>query len=269
MAPKPAPAKAASAAPSAARKVKAKSTPKPLVSAIKRRRDGARKDSTVAYQVRRREIVEAAARVFHEKGFQGTSIGAVADELGTDRASLYYYISSKEELFDEVIREVSEQNVATAERIRRSIVPAPQKLRVLIESLMASYAEHYPILYVYIRENLSHVAGKRSAWSKHMRDINHRYEEAIIAIVQEGIDAGTIRPVASARVTAFGIVGMVGWTNRWFDPSRSDDTAEMIGTGFADMVLGGLTARTTGPDVRRRGPKSVSAALNRADLGPR
>ena len=207
---------------------------------VKRRRDSARNDSTDAYQERRQEIAKAAAKVFNRNGYQATTISAVAKELGTDRASLYYYMSSKEELFDEVVREVSEHNVATAEAIRNSNRPAPEKLRVLIEALMLSYATHYPILYVYIRENLSHVAGRRSAWSRHMQRVNRRYEDAIIAIVQEGIDAKTIRPVASARVIAYGVVGMIGWTNRWFDPNRSPENAEEIGTGFAEIILEGL-----------------------------
>ena len=209
-------------------------------SGSRRRRDSARKDATGAYLARRREIAAAAARVFNRNGFQGTTIGAVAEELGTDRASLYYYISSKEELFDEVVREVSEDNVATAERIRKSDDTPPAKLRALIESLMVSYADNYPLLYVYIRENLSHIPGERTEWSRYMRNLNRRYEQAIIDIVQDGIDGGTIRPVASARVVAFGIIGMIGWTNRWFDPRRSPDTAAEIGTGFAEMVLGGL-----------------------------
>ncbi len=250
--PKSGPAKSVAAKSVAAKSVAAKSVAAKSVArnnksaadgrtgSVERRRDSARKDATGAYQERRQEIAAAAARVFYRKGYQGTTIGAVAEEMGTDRASLYYYISSKEELFDEVVREVSEANVATAERIRNSGASAPEKLRELIEALMTSYGEHYPILYVYIRENLAHVAGPRTAWSKHMRSLNRRYDEAIISIVQEGIDQGTIRPVATARVIAFGIIGTIGWTNRWFDPNKSDVSAQEIGTGFAEMLLGGL-----------------------------
>jgi TetR/AcrR family transcriptional regulator, cholesterol catabolism regulator len=214
--------------------------PKPSGTTIGARRLSARHDSTDAYQERRREIAAAAARVFHKKGYQGTTIGAVAKELGTDRASLYYYISSKEDLYDEVVREVSEENVASAERILASEATAPEKIRSLITSLMNSYAEHFPILYVYIRENLAQVASERTAWSKHMRKLNKRYEDAIISIIEEGIEAGTIRPVASARVIAYGVIGMVGWTNRWFDPTRSADSANEISAGFAEMVLSGI-----------------------------
>lgn len=210
----------------------------------KPRREVARTDATDAYQERRAEIAAAAARVFHRRGYAGTTIGAVAEELGSDRASLYYYIKSKEELFDEVVREVSEANVATAERVRKTADPAPEKLRELITALMNSYAEHFPILYVYIRENLADVAGKRTNWSRQMRNLNRRYENAVIAIVEEGVADGTIRPVGSPRVVAYGIIGMIGWTNRWFDPTRSADSAAMIGTTFADLVLGGLVVKS-------------------------
>ena len=209
-------------------------------SQIGRRRTLALNKGSESYQERRREIAQAAAEVFNKKGFRGTSLGAVADALGTDRASLYYYIGNKRELFDEVVRAVSEANVATAEEVRARDLPALEKLGILITELMRSYGANYPLLYVYIRENLTHVESDRTDWSQYMRGINRRYEEVFIAIVQDGIDDGTIRPLASARVIAFGIIGMIGWTNRWFVPERSSESAESIGTAFAQLALHGL-----------------------------
>ncbi len=209
-------------------------------SQIGKRRTLALNKGSESYQERRREIAKAAAEVFNKKGFRGTSLGAVAEALGTDRASLYYYIGNKRELFDEVVREVSEANVATAEEVHARELPALEKLGILVTELMRSYGANYPLLYVYIRENLTHVESDRTEWSQQMRSINRRYEEVFIAIVQEGIDDGTIRPLASARVIAFGIIGMIGWTNRWFVPERSSESAETIGAAFAHMVLHGL-----------------------------
>lgn len=210
------------------------------ISGIARRRELARRDGTESYHQRRREIARVAAEVFNKRGYRGTSLSAVADALGTDRASLYYYIASKEELFDEVVREATEENVATAESIRDMDASAAEKLSMLITALMSSYAENYPLLYVYIRENLDQVGGERSKWSKYMKAMNKRYEEVVIDIVQRGIDDGSFRPVASARVVAFGVIGMVGWTNRWFRPDKSVDSAEIIGAAYADLILSGL-----------------------------
>ena len=209
-------------------------------SGIGRRRKAAQGDGREAYQERRREIIEAAATVFKKNGFQGSSIADVAHALNTDRATLYYYIGSKNELFDEVVTEAVEANVARAEAIRDSDAPAPEKLRTLIESLMESYADHYPFLYVYIQENLSQVAPKRSAWAARMRSHNKRYEEAVVEIIQQGYDARTLRETGPAWLVAYGIIGMVAWSNRWFDPARTKAPAEEIGRTFADLVLDGL-----------------------------
>ncbi len=210
---------------------------------IGKRRASAQADGTDAYRKRRAEITRAAAAVFDRKGYKGTTIGAVADVLGTDRASLYYYISGKDELFDDVVRDVTEINVATAEAIRDGSGDAPGKLRRLIEELMASYGENYPMLYVYMRENLADVADPRSDWSAYMRSMNKRYEEAVIAVIQQGFDEGSLRPTGPARIVAFGIIGMVGWTQRWFVPERSEQTHGDIAATFADTVLAGLEPR--------------------------
>ena len=81
-------------------------------SGIGKRRSAAKEEATLAYQTRKKEIAEAAVRVFNRDGFKGASISRVAAELKIDRASLYYYIASKEELFDEILREVIERNVS-------------------------------------------------------------------------------------------------------------------------------------------------------------
>lgn len=214
----------------------------PVKSRIEGRRAEALSKGSEAYQERRREIARVAAEVFNKHGFQGTSLGAVADALKTNRASLYYYIANKRELYDEVVREVTEGNVATAQAVYASKATPLEKLRTLIVEMMKSYATHYPLLYVYIRENLSHVESDRTDWSRHMRYLNRQYEEAYIKILQDGIDDGSIRRLASPRVMAFGIIGMTGWTNRWFVPDKTEESGEEIGRAYAEMVLGGLKA---------------------------
>lgn len=211
-------------------------------SGIARRRSAAKEEATASYQRRRKEIAEAAVQVFNRLGFTGASISAVAEELDIDRASLYYYIGSKEELFDEIVREVVERNVENTARIRSSKVSPRRKLHDVIVTQMSSYGEHFPLLYIYIRENLSHVSDRRSRWSKQMRKLNRDFEEALIAIIEEGYADKSFRNLGSARVVAYGILGMIGWTHRWFRPQQSDVSAEEVGKIFAEMVLSGLEA---------------------------
>ena len=64
-----------------------------------RRRQLAKVDGGPAYQARREEIIAAAGRVFLEKGYLATSFKDIAEAIGKDRASLYYYFESKQDLF--------------------------------------------------------------------------------------------------------------------------------------------------------------------------
>ncbi len=215
-----------------------------MPSGIGRRRAAAKADKAPNYEKRRKEISEAAARVFNRKGFSGTSISAVAQELSIDRASLYYYISSKEELFDELVREVSESNLQAAQNIKNSAMTPAEKLKSLVVELMEAYAKNYPILYIYIRENLEDVADSRSKWARSMKQINHDYDEAVISIIQQGYDDGSFVNLGSAKVVAYGILGMVNWTNRWFKPDHADIDAKSIGEMYANIVTNGLTSGT-------------------------
>lgn len=209
-------------------------------SGIGKRRAAAKLDGAAAYQQRRKEIAIAAARVFNQRGLQGTTISAVAEELEIDRASLYYYISCKEELFDEVIREASEENVAIARRIQSSTQPPREKLRALICGLMESYGRHYPLLYIYIRENLNHVGAKRSKWARQMKAINREYDSAVVSIIEEGYADGSFRNIGPAKIVAYGVLGMINWSNRWFRPAEYTESALAIGQTYADLVIGGL-----------------------------
>jgi AcrR family transcriptional regulator len=210
-------------------------------SKIGQRRKAAKIDSRASYQARRQEIVEAAARVFNRLGLSGSSLSAVASEMGVDRATLYYYFSSKEQLFDEIVLALVEENERFARKIAGSSASPVLKLEEIIIAFMHSYASNYPLLFIYIREDLSKVADKRSSWSEHMRRLNRSIERSVIEIIEDGYRDGSLRRVGSARTMAYAILGMLNWSHRWFRPSRSESAAE-VGQAFAKFALGGLQA---------------------------
>ena len=216
-------------------------TTPPPGSHIGRRRAAAQHGRGANYQQRRGEIIDAAAAVFRAKGYRGTSLADIAEQVGMDRATLYYYVGSKEELLDEVVTDVVRANLLVAEQIRDSTDPAPDKLRQLVLGLMSSFSEHYPFLYVYLQENLAHVTEQRQPWAQAMRAVNRRYEQAVESIIREGIERGTLRPVADPRVLAYGLMGMVSWTSRWFHPVRTPWDAGTIGAAYVDVLLHGMT----------------------------
>ena len=76
-----------------------------------------------------------------------------------------------------------------------------------------------------------------------MTVINRRYDDAVIGIVESGFEDGSIRPVGSARVIAYGLMGMVNWTHRWYREGASGmASAAEIGRTFTEMVRSGLSS---------------------------
>ncbi len=209
-------------------------------SGIAARRVAARDGANPVYRERRQEILHAAARVFKAKGLAGANLGDIAAEAGADRASLYYYVGSKEELFQEVVRDAVEANLAWAREFRASDAPAPEKLRQMIISVMTSYGDNYPILYVFIQEHLSRMPERYAKWSLEMRDSNREFEKIFVEVIEQGMEKGTIRAVGSPVTVASGVLGMLGWTYRWYNPVTASETAEEIGATFADALLYGL-----------------------------
>jgi AcrR family transcriptional regulator len=208
---------------------------------IAQRRLQARQSGDKDYQERRAQLIKAAGRIFQEKGFKGASINDMAKAVGIDRASLYYYTSGKEELFREMVHEATLQNILMAEAIRASKDTPGQKIRKFVTSLMASYETHYPYLYVYVQEDMTQIAHKSTRWAKDMNKLAKRFDQAVIGIVQQGLDDGSLKSKGgTASVISFGIIGMCNWSHRWYKPAGKL-SAETIGSVFADMILDGLT----------------------------
>lgn len=207
-------------------------------SGIGLRRDAAIAEGSREYKERRAKIIEVAARVFRQKGYASTTLADIAEAFGVDRASLYYYVPGKQRLFEEVISEAVAANIRHAEDIEESDAAPDEKLRLLCVDLMESYAAHYPYLYVYIQENMNDRSDS-APLSPELNALNRRYERTVIAIVREGIECGILRTNASPRVIAYGIIGMLNWTYRWYAP-EDHEPAAAIGQAYADMILCGL-----------------------------
>jgi len=191
------------------------------------------------YLTRRAELIEGAARVFRTKGYSAAKLQDVAVEVGLDRATIYYYVSGKAELFQSVVAGAVRQYVEAVEKLQAELRPADDKLAALIESLMLAYERHYPYLYVYVQENMAHMAGN-GPWPRQMRSLGGRFDRAIRAIVEEGIEQKTIDAGAvDARLIANAIVGMCNWTHRWFHPKAEGD-GRSVADVFSGIVLNGL-----------------------------
>ena len=209
---------------------------------ISRRRQSALSEGGSEYVGKRAELIRIAARLFREKGYRATKLNDVAVEAGIDRASLYYYIGSKEELLREVIEELLGINLQRAEEISADAsLDTEAKLRRIFEMLMLSYEEHYPQMYVYIQEQMHHVTQDDSAWAREILRSTRRFEAIVVNLIGAGVQDGSLRPDIPIKVASNAIFGMYNWTHRWFTPDGALSAADLA-KAFNTIFFEGIKA---------------------------
>lgn len=202
------------------------------------RRQAALADGGEDYRAKRDELIRTAAAVFREKGYSSATLNDVAARFGTDRASLYYYVASKEELFRECIRGVLDDNLAAGTAIVEGDGSPRDKLAQLVRVVLDSYEANYPYMYVYIQEDMSHIASKDTPWAAEMVEQTHRFERLFIDVLEKGVAGGSFRSDLPVVLVANALFGMMTWTHRWYVPGRKYDAGDLADTFLAVLFQG-------------------------------
>jgi AcrR family transcriptional regulator len=210
-------------------------------SGIDRKRREARKQPSESYLRRRRELEFAAAAVMRRKGFHDMTLRDLADEVGAERASIYYYVAGKEELLaDMVLRALLENHAALDEVVARP-EPAADRIRACIRLLMGQFDRHFPYLYIWVHEDLSRFDGIDQGTMAQIIDLSQGEFEFIERLVGEGIAAGEFATALPVGVVAQSVIGLVAWTFRWYEPGHTL-SADQLADGLADIALRGLAS---------------------------
>lgn len=183
---------------------------------------------------RESEIYEVATRVFRDKGYHGTSMRDIADELGIQKPSLYHYISSKQDLLFRIFEQGTGALTDQLDEIVRSDASATVKLERAVESHLTALCDQLEFFTVYLREQ-KFFSGKQM---QQVRLEAQRHADLLEKIVNQGIAAGEFRHV-DAKVTALAIIGMCNWLFQWYSPQgrlRPDEIANI----FSGLMLDGL-----------------------------
>src|SRR6266498_2385396 len=154
---------------------------------------------------RRKELVDAAAKLFLEKGYEATSIQDIADALGILKGSIYYYIDSKEDLLFAVIQEVHETALANVERLRQIDADALTKIRMFIAGHIRHVAEELVKATVFFHdfralseERRQYIVAERALYTNYLREL-----------ILQGQKEGTICPDVDANIASMAILGVI------------------------------------------------------------
>jgi AcrR family transcriptional regulator len=190
----------------------------------------------VDYEQRRERIVEAAARLFADKGFLGASIADLADACDISKSLIYHYYASKEEILFDVMHSHVKTLLDAAERIAGQREAPAKKLRSLTRQFIQLYLGAASRQRVLLNELDNLTTDQRKIVVGIQRDL--------IAIVERILSE--LRPALSGRnplgtPAAMLYFGMINWMHTWLDasgrakPARiADLTANIFLNGIVD-----------------------------------
>jgi len=155
------------------------------------------------------EIIAAAAKVFQTKGYHAATVQDIADAVGILKGSLYHHVNSKEDLLYLIVKEPIAQMYVRMAEIAASDLPAAEKLR---RAILA-----------------------------HLKLSPKQYERCWQQILREGVKSGEFRPDLDVPVVSYGLLGMLNWLYKWYDPRGRLGVREVAGQ-LSALALAGLAA---------------------------
>jgi TetR/AcrR family transcriptional regulator, fatty acid metabolism regulator protein len=187
---------------------------------------------------KRRQILDAAVRVFASKGYHTCRVGDIAEEAGIAHGLLYHYFSSKEEVLQTVFRENWAELLDVFGRIESSDEPPVEQLEAIAKTLLRAWRDRPDVVRVMVRE----VA--RSPQLQGQVDEIRAGFLVIQRVIERGQADGSFRPDLDARLASWVFYGgleelLTGWVLGQL-PDGEEEVARAERT-VVDLLCGGLT----------------------------
>jgi len=181
---------------------------------------------------RRPDIYAKALDLFAQNGYSGTSISMIAKALGTSKANLYHYCSSKEDLFYKVHQYFSETRLIPIVEEAEQLPDPRDRIALLLRRLTTLNATDKATRVLVpdiINLNRSHHSEIVSIW--------RRAYDVVCNSIKELQQSGEAAEFRESFLTLIGF-GMANWVVFWFDYSRQGNTEELAETLVQTFLYG-------------------------------
>lgn len=185
---------------------------------------------------RRQEIIDVAAEIFAEKGYEATSIQDIAEAVDILKGSLYYYIDSKEDLLFEVLQRVHEDGLARMEEQKSHDEPAIDRIARFVREHVRYNAVNLTKIAVFFHDFRSLSEERR----KVIVDERDMYDRRLRELIESGQTEGSVCEDVNPKMAAFSILGMMNWVYQWYSPD-GNQSPDGLADVFADLAVRSLT----------------------------
>lgn len=191
---------------------------------------------TVRQRRSRDDVVRAAGRLFARRGYHGTSMRDLGEELGLLGSSLYSHVGGKEELLVEVIRRGARMFQSLVDEVLAWEERSTEQLRRLVMGHVRILTGHPDEAAVFLNE-ARFLSPERRREVVEMRD---GYERAFLRVLEGGVRAGELREDLDTRLATIFILSLLNSLTRWYRPDGRKSPEE-LGRDLFEFVLEGIT----------------------------
>ena len=201
---------------------------------------------------RRRQILDAAIRVFARQGFHACRVSDIAREAGVAYGLVYHYFDTKEQVLNELFEERWSLMLAAIDEVDNQPIPSAQKLDAVAGFIIDSY-RHDPELMKVIIVEVTRAAN--SFGQTHLPEISNAYEK-IAKIVAGGQEKNEFRRDIDPMLASMWFYGAIeqllsGWV---FDLiGHSDADFARARKMVVETICGGIAPRLEGSTANGSG----------------
>lgn len=163
-------------------------------------------EPTAKWESRYREVRDAAARSFAEKGYLGASNKEIADRLGIRAASLYYYLPSKDAALAAVCEHGITSFIDNLRHIIESDQPGLEKVRAVVANQLSPLRKEpdgdYVRVFLRHRHELSEPARKR------MVELAREFQALVQTVFADGVAKGEFRRDLNPQLAMLALLGL-------------------------------------------------------------
>ena len=185
-------------------------------------------------------VMRIVATMYRERGYEKTSMTALARHAGLTAPAIYHYFGSKEDILAAFLDYTLRDLISNVQAGIRGRTPS-QQLRNFMKALVKWQLQQTPFPEAYDRIfELGHL--RNSLPDSHRQkilDLERNFYEICKNIIQSGIESGDFRDVPLAPTT-FAIIAMGDYILGWY---RADGeiTPMQLAESYADLVLAMVT----------------------------
>lgn len=162
---------------------------------------------TARTRLRKEEIVGHATRLFAERGYDGASMGELAERVGLRKASLFHHFESKDVLYAAVLTRLATTAREALARAASTGGRFSERLDALTDAMFALLAEEPCAARLLLRELMDEGPAVRGARIGRER-VTDEALSALIAFIEAGQQSGAVRADCGAAHLAAVLLGV-------------------------------------------------------------